>query len=45
MAAIKPWYKIDGLTPREDLREGRPLNLLNPKVMLSDNFSPKINPA
>jgi|GEM_PF-3519950 len=26
MAAIKPWYKIDGLTPREDLREGKPLD-------------------
>ncbi|BAZ27230.1 AAA family ATPase [Kalymmatonema gypsitolerans NIES-4073] len=24
MAALKPWYKIDGLTPREDLREGKP---------------------
>ncbi|MFM6038753.1 MAG: ATP-binding protein [Sphaerospermopsis kisseleviana] len=26
MATIKPWYKIDGLTPREDLREGKPLD-------------------
>ena len=26
MAALKPWYKIDGLTPREDLREGKPLD-------------------
>ena len=26
MANIKPWYKIDGLTPREDLREGKPLD-------------------
>lgn len=24
--ALKPWYKIDGLTPREDLREGKPLD-------------------
>ena len=26
MAVLKPWYKIDGLTPREDLREGKPLD-------------------
>ncbi|MDH6098621.1 DUF499 domain-containing protein [Anabaenopsis sp. FSS-46] len=26
MANIKPWYKIDGLTPREDLRDGKPLD-------------------
>ena len=26
MAAFKPWYKIDGLTFREDLREGKPLD-------------------
>ncbi len=26
MAALKPWYKIDGLIPREDLREGKPLD-------------------
>jgi Protein of unknown function (DUF499) len=26
MAALKPWYKIEGLTPREDLREGKPLD-------------------
>lgn len=26
MAALKPWYKIDGLVPREDLREGKPLD-------------------
>ncbi|MBR8832883.1 MAG: hypothetical protein DSM106950_02265 [Stigonema ocellatum SAG 48.90 = DSM 106950] len=26
MVALKPWYKIDGLTPREDLREGKPLD-------------------
>ncbi len=26
MTALKPWYKIDGLTPREDLREGKPLD-------------------
>jgi hypothetical protein len=26
MAALKPWYKIDGLTPRQDLREGKPLD-------------------
>lgn len=24
--ALKPWYKIEGLTPREDLREGKPLD-------------------
>ncbi len=24
--AIKAWYKIDGLVPREDLREGKPLD-------------------
>ncbi|PSB30493.1 ATP-binding protein [Chlorogloea sp. CCALA 695] len=24
--ALKPWYKIEGLTPREDLRENRPLD-------------------
>lgn len=24
--ASKPWYKIDGLTPRADLREGKPLD-------------------
>ena len=24
--AIKAWYKIDGLIPREDLREGKPLD-------------------
>ena len=23
---IKPWYKIEGLIPREDLREGKPLD-------------------
>lgn len=23
--ALKPWYRIDGLIPREDLREGKPL--------------------
>ncbi len=23
---LKPWYKIEGLTPREDLREGKPLD-------------------
>ena len=26
MTALKPWYKVDGLTPREDLREGKPLD-------------------
>lgn len=26
LMAIKPWYKIDGLTPRDDLREGKPLD-------------------
>ncbi len=26
MVALKPWYKIDGLTPRADLREGQPLD-------------------
>ena len=26
MAAIKPWYKIDGLTPRQDLRDCKPLD-------------------
>ena len=26
MVALKPWYKIDGLTPRADLREGKPLD-------------------
>ncbi|ARV59996.1 hypothetical protein BZZ01_16420 [Nostocales cyanobacterium HT-58-2] len=25
MAALKPWYKLDGLSPREDLREEKPL--------------------
>jgi len=24
--ALKPWYRIDGLTPRADLREGKPLD-------------------
>lgn len=24
--ALKPWYKVEGLTPREDLRENRPLD-------------------
>ncbi|GAB4282954.1 MAG: DUF499 domain-containing protein [Oscillatoriaceae cyanobacterium] len=24
--ALKPWYKIEGLTPREDLRAGKPLD-------------------
>ncbi|HBB33200.1 MAG TPA: AAA family ATPase [Cyanobacteria bacterium UBA8803] len=24
--ALKPWYKIEGLTPREDLRDGKPLD-------------------
>jgi hypothetical protein len=24
--ALKPWHKIEGLTPREDLREGKPLD-------------------
>jgi hypothetical protein len=24
--ALKPWYRIDGLTPREDLREGKPID-------------------
>jgi predicted AAA+ superfamily ATPase len=24
--ALKPWYRIDGLIPREDLREGKPLD-------------------
>ena len=23
---LKPWYKIEGLTPRQDLREGKPLD-------------------
>lgn len=23
---LKPWYKIEGLTPREDLRQGKPLD-------------------
>ena len=23
---LKPWYKIEGLTPREDLRNNRPLD-------------------
>ncbi|BAU06052.1 hypothetical protein FJSC11DRAFT_0451 [Fischerella thermalis JSC-11] len=27
MAAIKPWDKIDGLSPSEDLRKGNPLIL------------------
>ncbi|WP_373537949.1 ATP-binding protein [Microcoleus sp.] len=26
MAGLKPWYKIEGLIPREDLREGKPLD-------------------
>jgi hypothetical protein len=26
MAVLKPWYKIDGLTLREDLRERKPLD-------------------
>lgn len=26
MATLKPWYKVEGLTPREDLREGKPLD-------------------
>lgn len=24
--ALKPWYKIEGLTPREYLRQNRPLD-------------------
>jgi predicted AAA+ superfamily ATPase len=24
--ALKPWYKVDGITPREDLREGKGLD-------------------
>ncbi len=23
---VKPWYQIDGLIPRADLREGKPLD-------------------
>ena len=26
MTGLKPWYKIEGLIPREDLREGKPLD-------------------
>lgn len=26
MVTLKPWYKIDCLTPRQDLREGKPLD-------------------
>jgi hypothetical protein len=28
MATIKSWYKIDGLTPRQDLRDSKPLDVL-----------------
>ena len=26
MAKLTPWYRIEGLTPREDIRQGRPLD-------------------
>ncbi|MEB3175418.1 MAG: DUF499 domain-containing protein [Cyanobacteriota bacterium] len=26
MAQLTPWYRIDGLVPREDIRQGRPLD-------------------
>ncbi|WP_180964436.1 DUF499 domain-containing protein, partial [Fischerella thermalis] len=42
--AIKPWYKIDGLTPREDLREGKPLDASEFAVHL-DKVRDKTAPA
>ena len=44
MATIKPWYKIDGLTPREDLREGKPLDASEFAVHL-DKVRDKTAPA
>ncbi|MFM7364361.1 MAG: ATP-binding protein [Cuspidothrix sp.] len=44
MATIKPWYKIDGLTPREDLREGKPLDAAEFAVHL-DQVRNQIAPA
>ncbi|WP_219724577.1 ATP-binding protein, partial [Fischerella thermalis] len=44
LMAIKPWYKIDGLTPREDLREGKPLDASEFAVHL-DKVRDKTAPA
>jgi hypothetical protein len=44
MATIKPWYKIDGLTPREDLRDDKPLDASEFAVHL-DQVRNQIAPA
>ncbi|ANV88924.1 ATP-binding protein [Picosynechococcus sp. PCC 7117] len=36
MATLKPWYRIDGLVPRADLREGKPLDASEFAVHLDD---------
>lgn len=38
MALLKPWYKVEGLTPREDLRDCKPLDASEFAVQ-----SPRIN--
>ena len=44
MATIKPWYKIDGLTPREYLRDYKPLDASEFAVHL-DQVRNQIAPA
>lgn len=36
MAKLTPWYRIEGLTPREDIRQGRPLDASEFAVNLDD---------